>query len=242
LFRIRPSQAGKRLAPLDDMAENQQPVLFNIDLRGTSLVGDCLDGLVALPAAVEQMRATKDDLDLPCAMISGTEVAFQSLDESGDDGLLFVAAAAQDHLYRLIAGLGVMDRYTRAYCALAVRGLFEQLSARDIRTFYILDNTLRDDRFAVLLELFELAGISTTTPRRDGSSWSALSARLCAHLEAVGHVAYIEPDAEVNHLEAAQALARETACVATFRNRSPDEPEYEIVMFKTSSSRKTAGS
>jgi hypothetical protein len=53
-------------------------------------------------------------------------------------------------------------------------------------------------------------------------------------LDAVGHVAYIEPDAQVNHLDAAQELARGVTCVATFRNLSPDDPQHTIVNFKAS--------
>jgi hypothetical protein len=205
-----------------------------MDMRGPSRAADCFDCVVAFPVAVEQMRATNDDQDLPQTMIAGTRVAFQSLESTDRDGLLWVAAEAQDLLYRYIVELTVMDRFTRAYCSLVVRYFFQQLSAHRIRTFYILDNTLRDDRFAALLELFELSGIATTTPRRDGTVWLTLSARLRASLEAVGHIAYIEPDAQVNHLDAAQELARGITRVATFRNLSPDDPRHSIVTFKAS--------
>ena len=217
-----------------DMLPNPKSALFNVDLRGPSPVADCLDGLVAFPATVDRIRATPDDYDFPAAMLSGTQVAFDTLDSSGRDGLLFVATAAQDQLCRHIFNLTVLDRYTRAYCSMVIHSLFEQLSERHVRTFYILDNAIRDDRLAALLELFELAGIATTTPRRDGTEWAILSTRLRTTLNTVGHIAYIEPDAQVNHIEAALALARESACVATFRNLGPDDPQYEIITFKDS--------
>ena len=42
-----------------------------------------------------------------------------------------------------------------------------------------------------------------------------------------------ESDGEVNHLEKALMLARESVCVATFRNLAPQDPGYEIVTFRT---------
>ncbi|MEO6923709.1 MAG: hypothetical protein ABI142_07790 [Bryocella sp.] len=214
------------------MDENQKSALIRMDMRGTSAAENCFDGIVAFPAAVEKMRSTRDDRNFAQTMIAGTQLAFRSLADSDDAGLLFVAATAQDLLYRYVMQLTVMDRYTRAYCSTAVRYFFERLSERRIRTFYILDNTLRQDRFAAMLELFELSGIVTTTPSRDGSLWPGLAARLRATLDGGGHAAYIEPGDLVNHLDAARHLGCEVPCVATFRNLAPDDPQHEIINFK----------
>jgi hypothetical protein len=203
-----------------------------MDMRGPSRAAECFDCVVAFPTAVERMRATGDDHDLAQTMIAGTRVAFEALESPDRHGLLFVASAGQDLLYRYVMRVTILDRYTRAYCSQVVRYFCERLSERDIRTFYILDNTLRDDRFAATLELFELSGIVTTTPGRDGLAWSPLATRLRASLDAVGHAAYIEPDALVNHLDAARQLAGEIPCVATFRNLAPDNPRHEIINFR----------
>ena len=212
------------------MTEDQKRALINIDLREPSPVSDCLDVIVAFPAAIEHMRETGEQQNFPRTMMSGTDVAFETLDSKDDDaGILFVAAFAQDMLYRGIAGLSILDGYTRCYCATVVRYFFYLLSERNIRTFYILDNTLRDDRYAAILELFELADITTVTPRRDGKDWPTLSQRVNAALETNGHVAYIEPDAEVNHLDAAKALAGEQSCVATLRNLAPEDATFQVV-------------
>ena len=216
------------------MADNQETSRIKIDLSGPSLAADCLDAVVAFPVAVDRMRASDDELELPRAMIAGMQVAFDTLDGSSGEDILIAAAAGQDQLYRHIAGIAIMDRFTRAYCSLVMRSFFEKLSERRVRTFYILDNALREDRLAAILELFSLAGISTVTPKRDGTAWPALSARIRAGLETVGHVAYIEPDAEVNHLEAAQEITRESVCVASFRNLAPEHPQYSIVAFRSS--------
>jgi hypothetical protein len=214
------------------MGPDERTALFNVDMRGPSQAADCLDGIAAFPAAVDHMRAIGDEQEFPATMLAGTRVSFDALDASHSDALRFVAAVAQDQLYRHISKLTILDKYTRAYCAVTIRHFFEQLSSRQIRTFYILDNTLRDDRFAAVLELFALSGIATITPRRDGTSWSELSARIQTGHATGGHAAYIEPDVVVNHLDAAQKLASETDCIATFRNISPDDPRIEILRLK----------
>ncbi|HVO48912.1 MAG TPA: hypothetical protein VMT29_21525, partial [Steroidobacteraceae bacterium] len=147
-------------------------------------------------------------------MIDKTRDAFGALEGRGRRAMLLAVGGCQDLLYRHIANLTVMDRYTKSYFTRVVRYFFMQLSGRNIRTFYILDNAIRDDRLAAVLTLFDQAGISTATPRRDGKEWPSLSARIRERMENIGHVAYIEPDGEVNHLEAAKTLARELECVA----------------------------
>jgi hypothetical protein len=138
-------------------------------------------------------------------------------------------AGSQDLLYRHIASLTVMDRYTVAYFSQVVRYFFMQLSATEVRRLYVLDNALRDDRLAALLKLFDLGGISTVTPRRDGREWTSLSTRISERVRELGHVAYIEPDSEVNYVEQAKALSRQLGCVATFRNRAPEDSSFEVL-------------
>jgi hypothetical protein len=201
----------------------------SIDLRGASPEADCLDCLVALPLAIDRMRSAADDHDIPDKMIEKTRDAFGALAGRERRAMLIAVAGCQDLLYRHIANLTVMDRYTKSYFFQVVRYFFMQLSGHNVRTFYILDNSIRDDRLAAVLTLFDQAGISTATPRRDGKEWSALSARIRERVENIGHVAYIEPDGEVNHLEAAKKLAGDLDCVATFRCRAPAEDEIDLL-------------
>jgi hypothetical protein len=206
-----------------------ETTLIPVDLRGPSAEADCLDCLVALPVAVDRMRAAPNDPEISNSMIEHTRDAFRALGSEPRQNLFVMASAAQDRLYRHIAELTMMDRYTRYYFKNVVGHFFMQLCERNVRTFYVLDNAIRDDRLAGLLELFGLAGISTTTPRRDGKEWAPLATRMRNQVETAGHVAYIEPDGEVNYIEAAKALARDVGCVATFRNLAPDNPQIELL-------------
>lgn len=202
---------------------------LSIDFQGPSAEADCLDCLVALPAAVDRMRDAGNDIDVPRSMIQRTLEAFSALESRPRQNALLVAAGSQDLLYRHIASLSVMDRHTVAYFSQVVRYFFMQLSAREVRTLYVLDNTLREDRLSALLKLFDLGGISTVTPRRDGKEWRSLSARVSERVRELGHVAYIEPDSEVNYIEEAKALSLQLGCVATFRNRAPEDPSLELL-------------
>lgn len=202
---------------------------FSVDLRGPSPEADCLDCLVALPVAVDRMRAAANDTEIPNSMIQRTLDAFTALESGPRQSALIVAAGSQDLLYRHIATLTVMDRYTVAYFTQVVRYFFMQLSGRGVRTLYILDNALRDDRLSALLKLFDVGGISTVTPRRDGKEWGSLSARIRERVTELGHVAYIEPDNEVHYVEEAKALSRQLECVATFRNRAPEDPGFVLL-------------
>lgn len=212
-----------------DVEPDQKAALVRMDMRGSSPAEECLDCIVAFPEAIEQMRAKQDETSMIQQMLMATNSAFEALTDSEADraALKFVALMPQDLLYRYIVDLTILDDYTRLYCAQVVKYFFTWLYAHRLRTFFILDNALRDDRL-----LFELSGIVTVTPRRDGTAWPALAAKLRAGLDDFGHVAYIEPDATVNHLDAVRQMASELPCIAIFRNLAPDDPEHEIVNFE----------
>ena len=203
-------------------------------LRDLSSEVDRFDCLVALPVAVQQMRERgPDGVEINNSMHRQTGDAFRVVDARPRRDLFMLAGGAQDRLYRHVAALTMIDVYTRLYWESVIGYFFMELSKRNVRTFYVLDNVIRDDRLAAVLELFDRAGIATTTPRRDGKEWPALAARLTHQAETVRHVAYIEPDSEINHLEAAKALARDLGCIGTFRNLAPEDPRVQLFALPT---------
>ena len=210
---------------------NQDPksALFRIDMTGPSAPSACFDAVVAFPKAISGMRERADKTSIPEMMVAATQVAFESLTDSDRSGLVLVAAGSQDHLYRQIMQLTLLDEYTRTYCATVIRCFFDELKKQNIRTFFILDNELREDRFQCVIELFQTCGIVVTSPRYDSSELPKLIEKLSMSLDYIGHAAYIEPDATVNHLESIKQLASGLSCVATFRNLAPDDPTHEVV-------------
>jgi len=79
---------------VNDITQHNGSLNVTIDGRGSSAEADCLDCLVALPAAVERMRAAATDGDLPESMINRTRDAFIALDGRDRSSVLMVAAAA----------------------------------------------------------------------------------------------------------------------------------------------------
>lgn len=209
--------------------KKQKTALFRIDMACESKAADCIDALACFPEIVEQMRSNQDLQHLPHIFLESTKVAFDRLQPSDMDELRLVASSVQDTLYRHIATLTIMDEYTCTYCSVVLRHIFDRLSQLGIKTFYILDNVLRDDRLDAVLELFQRSGIPTTTPRLDGQLWQDLAPRIQASLDQVGHSIYVEPDAAVNHLDAAQLLAARNNCVATFRNEAPEDTRLTVL-------------
>ncbi len=206
--------------------------MTRVDMQKPSAASDCFNCLLALPVAVKSMRDSPNGRDVVLMIVGGTQSAFRALQDKDLDDLLSMAGLAQDRFYRHVAEMTIMDQHTVFYCKFAMRFFFDQLSERGIRTFFILDNTLREDRLAVLLQLFECAGITAVTPSRDGLEWPSLAGKIRDALEAGGHAAYIEPDALVNHLDAARELARGIPCVATFRNLAPQDPKIRMIQMK----------
>jgi hypothetical protein len=149
------------------------------------------------------------------------------ISEGGDP--IELALPAVDKLYQNIAALTMLDLYTQGYCAIVVREFFHQLSCCNVTTFYILDNALRQDRFEAVMMLFDVSGVKAVSPQTHGMDWQELEREIKAKVQNGQHVAYIEPDATVNHLDSAIALARRLPCVSTFRNLAPDESGIQVI-------------
>jgi hypothetical protein len=208
--------------------EKRESLVASVDLSGPSVEADCLDVLVAFPAAIDRMRASADPSAIPQAMTAHTLDAFARADRAKID-LRLIAVGAQDTLYRNIVELSVMDQYTVAYVRDAIRHFFEQLSARDMPTYFVLDNELRVDRFQAVIHLFELAAIQVVTPARDGDDWGTLEAKIRRYVQSKAHVAYVEPSAVFNYISKACDLSRHLGCVASFRNEAPSSPQLSVL-------------
>ena len=198
------------------------------DMSGPGAAADCLDCLVAFPVAIAKMREDQDVSSIPESMVSHTKDAFARFDQTSDNPTQLAFSAA-DKIYQNLAQLKIRDIFTDAYVSIVVREYFRQLSLREQTVFYILDNAIREDRFQLLCELFPPAGIVVVTPPLHGGDWRQLKMLIESTVYNHRHVAYIEPDATVNHIESAIRLAKELKCVSTFRCLDPEESKFEIL-------------
>ena len=210
------------------MSEKRESLVTSIDLRSPSVEADCFDVLVAFPAAIDRMRTSADVASIPQAMKAHTLDAFARADRAKAD-LKLMVVGAQDTLYRNIVELSVMDQCTVAYVRDAIRPFFEQLSTRDLPTYFVIDNELRVDRLQAVVYLFELAAIHVVTPVRDGEEWGSMEAKIRQCIESKSHVAYIEPDAMFNYVSQACDLGRRLGAVASFRNEAPSSPQLSVL-------------
>jgi hypothetical protein len=70
-------------------------------------------------------------------------------------------------LYLNICNLEVRDEETDAYYGITLAYLFEAIKEQRVRLFLLHDTPLDNDRFLLVIELFQLVGFSTVTPYQD---------------------------------------------------------------------------
>ena len=74
------------------------------------------------------------------------------------------AVRAFDRLYRRLMLITAFDKHTKIYFEQVISELWKALAGRGVRMFYVLDNSLREDRFKLTCEAFSLTGIAVVTP------------------------------------------------------------------------------
>jgi hypothetical protein len=137
-----------------------------------------------------------------------------------------------DRLYRLSAELPFKDAHVMAYVETVTRYVLDVTRSRGVQMFYILDNTIREDRFGFAKELMDAAGLHVVTPYvADGAIHSVdeVRAGLDLHLLAGRHVAYIEKDASVDYLATVIDFAAETDAYVIFRNEVPTLSRVQLM-------------
>lgn len=116
-----------------------------------------------IDAYLDQMRKYKDLKEIPDRLISYLWHYFRDVNTSKDT-LKALAIFTADHTYRYAANIMLTDDYTKMYFSSVITKLWDTLQDRGIDTFYILDNTLRADRFNLTIQLFALSGVAVVTP------------------------------------------------------------------------------
>jgi hypothetical protein len=129
---------------------NQEPFLVGVDLKSKSTAADLLDCIAGFPLFVDGLRANGAGDECTTALIADLINLFRNADERNED-IRLVGALAPDLLYIRTSELQIFDRWTRVYAAMVPQLLLDQLRVRGISSFYILDNSIREDRFDVRL-------------------------------------------------------------------------------------------
>ena len=203
-------------------------VTIECDLKESNIPNDILDILSAFHAFVQKIRG--GDEEIGPRLLENLMVLFKRADVANSD-LRILGSTAPDLFYKQIAALEMMDKNTRDFCKVLVRFLFDQLLASGVKSFYILDNNIREDRFLALVELTKLAGFSVISPCSNSPDKISLIKLIESEMAQSHHIFYIEPNSDYNYLEIVKTLARSSDYVVTFRYADPSEPCVEILSF-----------
>ena len=135
-----------------------------------------------------------------------------------------IAIFIADHTYRFAMTVTTFrPREAEAFFSLLMRYFWDSVRARDVGVFYVLDNTLREDRFRLVCDLFTWSGFAVITPYAEGFDEAELKRLVEGYLAEGRNIAYIEKDASCNYLDRAVALAKVSGHTAVFRNRGPED-------------------
>jgi len=206
----------------------KEPFLIGVDLRDQSTAACLLDCIAGFPVFVDGLRKNGVDDESTMAAIGDLINLFRKADEAGED-LSLLGALAPDLLYIRTSELHDFDRWTRAYAGMAPQLLLDQLRVRGICSFYILDNSIREDRFDALVKVFSDAGYSVVSPNLDGATEAEVLNRIDAAQILRKHILYVERDASVNYLDAVRSLPKQPWYTVAFRNQAPSMNSVEIL-------------
>lgn len=179
---------------------------------------------------VAMMRGAKDTETIPKDLKQYAWEYFRS-QELNKDLLQKLAIFVSDKTYRIIAELGIKDKYTWAYFAKVIPYLWDTLQDRGVDIFFIIDNELREDRFNLTVELFELTGAAVVTPYSEKGtlSFEVVEARIKKYMAPIRNIIYIEKNDSVNYIEQVKELATKSDYLVLFRNQAPIDGKLELL-------------
>lgn len=142
-----------------------------------------------------------------------------------------------DVLYLITVNLDQRDIHTDGYFGIVLNRLFWSMQQKNVLAFFILDNSLRDDRFKMVTELFNSAGFNIVAPysykelqysenttELPALGYKEIEKKIDQSKSEKRHIFYVEKDASVNYLKEVLALGEEfqSEYVCIFRNKAPD--------------------
>ena len=174
------------------------------------------------------------------------------MDDSVIEKLAFISV---DNIYRFAASVGIVDEYTYIFFEVLIKQLCKSIRERSIKTFYILDNAIREDRFQLTVKLFGLTGFSVITPYFETvdhdfaknvkdkklnividpaqsysfCSFEVVYSQIKAQMDLEQNFVYIEKDASINYLDKIIEMGKKNDYLCVFRNQAPSNPELQII-------------
>lgn len=150
-----------------------------------------------------------------------------------------------DTMYLLAVNLDMRDVHTDGYFGIVVNRLFWGFHQKNILAFFVVDNSLRDDRFKMVIELIGSAGFSAIYPYSVDElkysdkytplptlDYKAVEKKIDDSKSQKKHIFYIEKDDSINYLNDVLAIAEEfqSEYVCIFRNKAPDGESQAVCL------------
>lgn len=176
-----------------------------------------------IPLYIEEMRAA-DDVSIIPMFLRGYAADYLR-DVSVDASLLeSLAIFVADQTYRFASQALLQDTYVNAYFAGVIAYLWDCIRERGVKMFYVVDNTMTDERFQLAYSLFLRSNVAVITPYDGLTTWDEIRGLIRVQMIAGRHIAYIEKDASVNYIDAVAETASRSFYVGVIRNRAPEDP------------------
>ena len=154
-----------------------------------------------------------------------------------DSELKLATAEVTNEMYVKMMTSDIKDVHSNVYYSVVLKSFFDQLAHKNVSAFFVLDNTIRDDRFKLLLESYGMAGFETVYPYKIKSleyslgytkfpskPYREVESQINGCIAQKKNILYAEKDGYVNYiskvLEIAEGVQDRYICV--FRNKSID--------------------
>jgi len=214
-------------------------------------ISDVLDNTEAY---IAEMRQKQDMETIPAEL---KDYIWKYFRETDMNKMLLekVACFAVDKICRIAAVMTMADKYTYAFFAGVMPAIWDYLQGRGVDTFYILDNSMREDRFKLNYDLYKLSGFCVATPYFDYADNSALKtdkektvniimdppftyhylnfeaveAQIKKFMSSTQNIVYIEKDSTVNYIDKVVEIGKNSKYLCIFRNKEPTDAHIQII-------------
>ena len=203
---------------------------------------------------IDQMRTADDLVSIPREINQYRWEYFRNV-ELTKEMLEGLALFAVDKTYRIAAEITSADKYVFAYFSMVASKFWDAIQDRGVDTFYILDNTMSEDRFWIVYNIFRLSGYCVVTPYTNTSKQDDLEtigektvhsvldgarlytyctqevveAQLQTNMKPIQNIMYMEIDSRVNYLDKVQEIGKNSKYLCILRTSAPVDKRVEIV-------------
>ncbi|MCX6754278.1 MAG: hypothetical protein NTU81_00410 [Candidatus Nomurabacteria bacterium] len=123
---------------------------------------------------IDQLTPNEKDKDYVVKTIANllefTANYFSQIDKSERNTLKLIAYQAVNDLYKYSSNVKFMNFSSGLFLSSVVKGIFDQLAEKDIYVFFVIDNTMEDDRLGAFITAYSKAGFNVIDEPENGKN------------------------------------------------------------------------